>query len=53
MTRTERFFRAWYVEQRRYSMAREDWLYCLYLLLAATISMGVGLIIGMIWARFI
>ena len=42
--RVNRFFNAWY--QPEYSMDREDWLYCAYLLVACLWAFMLGLIIG-------
>lgn len=51
--RIERFYRAWYQDQRRYHMSREDWIYCGLLLWSCIVSFGIGLVIGFIWLRFI
>lgn len=53
MNRRERFFYAWYQDQRKYRMSSEDWLYCGSLLLASVLAFGIGLVIGLIWTRFI
>jgi hypothetical protein len=51
--RIERFYSAWYIDQRRYRMSREDWIYCGSLLLASVIAFGLGLVIGIIWTLFL
>lgn len=45
------FFRAWY--QPDVSMEQEDWIYIGCLIAGANLSFGIGLLIGMVWARFI
>lgn len=49
--RVIRMFYAWY--QPKYKMDRDDWMFVVYMILAANISMGVGFLIGMLIARFI
>lgn len=51
--RIESFFRAWYIDQHKYHMDSEDWLYVGGLLLASLWAFGLGLIVGLIWGWFI
>ena len=45
------FFSEWY--QPRIYMTRDDWIYILVLAISWLLSAGLGLVIGLIWARFI
>jgi len=51
--RIERFYRAWYIDQRRYHMSQEDWIYCGILLWLSTMGFALGFIAGSIWILFI
>ena len=48
LQRRQQFFRAWYRDQRRYSMSSEEWLYIGQLLLASILAFGLGLAIGLL-----
>ena len=49
MNRRDRFFLAWYKDQRKYRMTSEEWLYIGQLLLASIIAFGLGLAIGLLF----
>lgn len=46
---TARFFKDWYIDQRTYTMHRDDWLYIVILALASLVAFGLGLLIGLAW----
>jgi hypothetical protein len=43
----------WAKIDRRYRMAREDWLFVAYMVMAGIIAFGLGLAIGTLWAYFL
>jgi hypothetical protein len=51
--RTLKMFRAWYLDQRKYRMSWEDWLYCGILVWLSTMGFALGFIVGWIWTLVI
>ena len=48
-----KYFLAWYQDQRHYRLAVEDWIYIAVLIVGGLNAFGLGMIIGTIWARLL
>ena len=52
-SRSTRWYRTWYEDQKRVQMSSEDWIYIGLLVASSIWAFSLGLLIGWVWLLFI
>ena len=48
-----KYFLAWYQDQRHYHLDVEDWIYIAVMIVGGINAFGLGLLLGLLWAQLL